>query len=130
MFLRKTVKRYKGQVYTHHLLVETVSTPQGPRQKTICSLGDLSPGPRQKWVSLVGRVEAALHGQASLEGPDPLVEGIVERIRSATGESPRLAGDIVAIHTDQVSLEEAREAGPVHVGHQPRERQHRPIPGR
>lgn len=118
VFIRKTVKRYKEQIYTHYLLVETVSTPKGPRQKTICSLGDLSPGPRQKWVGLVGRVEAALRGQVSLEGPDPLIEGIVGRIRSAQGESPKPDGDIVAIHTDQVSLEEAREAGPVHVGHQ------------
>lgn len=119
MFIRKTVKRYKEQIYTHYLLVETVSTPKGPRQRTICSLGDLSPGPRKKWMGLVGRVEAALRGQASLEGPDPLVEGIVGRIRSAQVESPtKPDGDIVAVHTDQVSLEEAREAGPVHVGHQ------------
>jgi transposase len=118
VFIRKTVKRYKEQTYTHYLLVETVSTPKGPRQKTICSLGDLSPGPRQKWAALAGRVEAALRGQVSLEGPDPLIEGIVGRIRSAQRESPQDDGDIVAVHTDQVSLEEAREAGPVHVGHQ------------
>ena len=118
VFIRKTVKRYKEQTYTHYLLVETVSTPKGPRQRTICSLGDLSPGPRQKWAALAGRVEAALRGQVSLEGPDPLIEGIVGRIRSVQGESPQPAGDIVAVHTDQVSLEEAREAGPVHVGHQ------------
>ena len=118
VFIRKTVKRYKEQTYTHYLLVETVSTPKGPRQRTICSLGDLSPGPRQKWAALAGRVEAALRGQVSLEGPDALIEGIVGRIRSAQGESPQPDGDIVAVHTDQVSLEEAREAGPVHVGHQ------------
>jgi len=69
-------------------------------------------------MGLVGRVEAALRGQASLEGPDPLVEGIVGRIRLTQGESPKPAGDVIAVHTDQVSLEEAREAGPVHVGHQ------------
>jgi transposase len=118
VFIRKTVKRYKEQTYTHYLLEETVSTPKGPRQKTICSLGDLSPGPRQKWAVLAGRVEAALRGQVSLESPDPLIEGIVGRIRSAQEESPQPDGDIVAVHTDQVSLEEAREAGPVHVGHQ------------
>jgi transposase len=118
VFIRKTIKRYKEQVYTHYLLVETVSTPKGPRQKTICSLGDLSPGPRQKWVGLVGRVEAALRGQVPLGEPDPLVEGIVGRIHSATGQTPRPDEDVVAVHTDQVSLEAAREAGPVHVGHQ------------
>ena len=117
MFIRKTVKRHNGRSYSTYLLVESVRTPEGPRQKTICSLGDLSPGPRQKWLGLVNRVEAALQGQAPLDGPDPLVEGIVDKIRSV---EPRLRrdDDIVAVHTDQVSLEKAREAGPVHVGHQ------------
>jgi transposase len=117
VFIRKTVKRHNGRSYTTYLLVESIRTPQGPRQRTICSLGDLSPGPRQKWLGLVNRVEAALQGQVPLDGPDPLVEGIVDKIRSA---EPRLRqdDDIVAVHTDQVSLEKAREAGPVHVGHQ------------
>lgn len=116
MFIRKTVKRYKDRTYTHYLLVETVSTPQGPRQRTICSLGDLSPGPREKWLGLAGRIEAALQGQEPLNGPDPLVDDIVGRIRSAGQD--RRGSDVVAVHTDQVSLEEARVAGPVHVGHQ------------
>jgi transposase len=115
VFIRKTVKRYKDRIYTTYLLVEAVSTPQGPRQRTICSLGDLSPGPRGKWLGLVGRIEAALQGQVLLEGPDPLVDDIVGRIRAA-GEVQR-GSDVVAVHTNQVSLEKAREAGPVHVGH-------------
>jgi transposase len=117
VFIRKTTKRYKDRVYTNYVLVESVSTPQGPRQKTICSLGDLSPGPRQKWLGLAKRIQAALQGQAPLGDPDPLVEGIVARIRAA---APGLAeaGAIVSIYADQVSLEEAREAGPIHVGHQ------------
>lgn len=118
MFIRKTVKRYKDQTYTNYLLVESVSTPQGPRQRTICSLGDLSPGPREKWLSLANRIEAALQGQVPLEGPDPLVDDILGRIRSAGQGPSRRDADIVAVHTDQVSLEKAREAGPVHVGHQ------------
>ena len=118
MFIRKTVKRYKDRTYTNYLLVETLSTPQGPRQRTLCSLGDLSPGPRSKWLGLVDRIEAALQGQVPLEGPDPLVEDIVGRIRSAGQGLPQRNGNVVAVHTDQVSLEKAREAGPVHVGHQ------------
>jgi transposase len=115
VFIRKTVKRHNGRTYSTYLLVEAVRTPQGPRQKTICSLGDLSPGPRQKWLGLADQVEAALQGQVALEDPDPLVEGIVERIRSA---GPVLAPDVMAVHTNQVSVEKAREAGPVHIGHQ------------
>lgn len=118
MFIRKTVKKYKGQVYTNYLLVETVSTPRGPRQKTICSLGDLSPGPREKWASLVGRVAAALQGQASLDAPDPLVQALVARIHSSVEGTVPQADDVVAVYPDQVSMEEARAAGCVHVGHQ------------
>ena len=118
VFIRKTVKRYKERTYTNYLLVETVSTPQGPRQKVICSLGDLSPGPSAKWHRLVRRVEAALQGQASLEGPEPLVDSIVGRIRRASASEPSRLDDIVSVHTDQVSVERAREAGPIHVGHE------------
>lgn len=118
MFIRKTVKRHHGRSYVTYLLVESVRTPQGPRQKVICSLGDLSPGPRAKWLGLVDRVEAALQGQMSLDDPDPLVDGIVGKILSAQRDRLDRDNDIVAVHTDQVSLEKAREAGPVHVGHQ------------
>lgn len=118
MFIRKTVKRYKGKTYTNYLLVETESTPRGPRQRTICSLGDLSPGPRSKWLGLVGRIEAALQRQMPLDSSDPLVDAIVGRIRSAEEDQLSRGNDVVAVHTHQVSLEKAREAGPVHVGHQ------------
>jgi transposase len=113
VFIRKTVKRYKDKTYTNYLVVETVTTPQGPRQRTICSLGDLSPGPKSKWPGLIGQVEATLLGQASLEGEQPLVTEIVTRVRNATSR-----GDIVCVHTDRLRQEKPREAGPVHVGHQ------------
>src|SRR5215210_6642095 len=76
VFIRKTVKRYKDKTYTNYLLVETVSTPQGPRQRTLCSLGSLPPGPKSKWPGLIGRVEAALLGQTSLESQDPFTWAI------------------------------------------------------
>lgn len=113
MFIRKTTKRYKDKTYTNYLVVETVSTPQGPRQRTICSLGNLAPGPKSKWPGLVSQVEAALSGQASLETSDPLVTAVAARVRDSTSRQ-----DLVSIHTDQVRQEKPREAGPVHVGHQ------------
>ena len=71
MFIRKTVKRYKGKTYTNYLVVETVTTPQGPRHRTLCSLGSLPPGPKSKWPGLIGQVEAALSGQTSLKAQAP-----------------------------------------------------------
>jgi len=113
VFIRKTVKRYKDKTYTNYLVVETVTTAQGPRQRTLCSLGSLSPGPKSKWPRLIDQVEAALSGQTSLAVQDPLVTEVSARVRKAIS-----CQDIVSVHTDQVRQEEAREAGPVHVGHQ------------
>jgi transposase len=113
VFIRKTVTRYKDKTYTNYLVVETVTTPQGPRHRTLCSLGPLSPGPKSKWPGLIGQVEAALAGQTSLRTQAPLVTEVVNRVRTATNRQ-----DLVSVHTDQLRQEEAREAGPVHVGHQ------------
>ena len=41
MFLKPTRKTVRGKTYTNHLLVESISTPDGPRHRTICSLGSL-----------------------------------------------------------------------------------------
>ena len=60
MFVRKTHRCHKGQTYTNYVLVESVRTPKGPRQKVACSLGDLSPRPREQWLELARKVETAL----------------------------------------------------------------------
>ena len=128
MFVRKTNRRYKDKTYTNYLLVESVSTPKGPRQKVVCSLGDLSPRPAKEWLELARKVENALVGQINLfSDPDPEVEQIVERVRDRrTQSSPHRAetssepapNDLVAVHTERVSAVHHRSAGPVHVGFQ------------
>src|SRR5208283_5331276 len=55
MYIRKTRKSHKGKTYTNYLLVESVSTPKGPRQRIICSLGSLAPAPSQQWLDLAHR---------------------------------------------------------------------------
>jgi hypothetical protein len=50
MYIRKSTRSYKSRTYTNYLLVESVHTPKGPRQRTVCSLGDLSPRPREEWL--------------------------------------------------------------------------------
>ena len=47
MYLRKSTRRYKDKTYINHLLVESVQTARGPRQRTICSLGSLDPAPAE-----------------------------------------------------------------------------------
>jgi hypothetical protein len=47
MYIRKSIRSYKGATYTNYVLVESVHTAKGPRQRAICSLGDLSPPARR-----------------------------------------------------------------------------------
>jgi hypothetical protein len=37
MYIRKSTRSYKGKIYSNYALVESVQTPKGPRQTTICS---------------------------------------------------------------------------------------------
>jgi hypothetical protein len=124
MYIRKTKRVYKGKSYTNHLLVESVLTAKGPRQRTICSLGSLQPAAHQQWLALAHKMESALQGQLSLSGSQPPPALLVARARkgrshrreSATVRQP--PGSFVLIDTDHVDTEEHREAGTVHVGHQ------------
>lgn len=60
MYLRKVQRHYKDKVYVHYLLVESIYTPKGPRQKIMCSLGDLKPKPIAGWLALLQDAVAAL----------------------------------------------------------------------
>lgn len=124
MYIRKTTRLYKGKSYTNHLLVESVVTAKGPRQRTICSLGNLEPAPSEQWLALAHKLESALQGQQSLspsQAPPPLQlararQGRRQRRESAAVGQPATA--LVLIDTERVATEEHREAGTVHVGHQ------------
>jgi transposase len=118
MYIRKTTKISKGKTYTHYLLVESVHTPKGPRQRTICSLGSLGPGPLEQWHALARKVEAALAGQRSLEPTALPLEPRVDKAPPGPQRPGPATGPGTPVDPEQVALEEAREAGPVHVGHQ------------
>jgi hypothetical protein len=130
MYVRKTTRRYKDKVYTNYLLVESIHTSKGPRQKVICSLGDLSPRSPEEWLRLARKVEDALVGQSHLftNSDDPKVERIVQQVRQRPQRAASPAADAaletdpttdrVAVHTDRVTGREYRAAGPVHVGFQ------------
>ena len=115
MFIKRTTRRVGGKTYVNHLLVESVATPHGPRHRTICSLGSLAPAPEEQWYALAQKLSSALGGQTTLV-PDPAVDALAAQLRPARHHPAR--SDVVAIHTDQVDTEDAREVGAVHVGHQ------------
>ena len=129
MYIRKSSRTYKDKTYSNYVLVESVLTHKGPRQKIICSLGDLRPRPKAEWLALAHKLSSALSGQADLvagQAPDPELQELLGRVQSAAPPSlpadplppPAAAPDLVAVHVDQVRTEESREAGPVHAGYQ------------
>src|SRR6202162_2687683 len=133
MYIRKSIRSYHGRTYTNYVLVESVHTAKGPRQKTICSLGDLSPRPREAWIEFARKIEDALLGQSHLLDTDESeVADIVDRVRPRRrnnqprgGEHPPPPaplpadrGALIKVDPTRVATERHREAGPVHVGYQ------------
>src|SRR5437870_3577802 len=133
MYIRKSIRSYGGRTYSNYVLVESVHTPKGPRQKTVCSLGDLSPRRREDWLKLAHRIEDALVGQSDLlDRNDPQVAEIVSRVRARRRNDerpdaqrppppslPHASGrTLINVDASGVATERHREAGPVHVGYQ------------
>jgi hypothetical protein len=137
MYIRKASRTVHGKTYFNYLLVESRLTPKGPRQKVVCSLGDLSPRPQPQWLELARKLENALSGQQDLfasASPDPALEALVAKVktgprrRRARQDQPAPAASVepgqekIAVVTGAVRSEQSREAGPVHVGYQFRQR--------
>ncbi|MBT9166530.1 MAG: hypothetical protein DDT25_01218 [Chloroflexi bacterium] len=119
MFIKRTTKRVGAKTYLNHLLVESVITPRGPRHKIVCSLGSLAPAAPAEWLGIAHRIDHALRGQPELI-PDEQLDAVVERVRQPRPQRTPAGkiSDLVEIHTDQIELDDVREAGPVYVGHQ------------
>jgi transposase len=130
MFIRKKKGQYKEKTYTNYQLVESLRTPEGPRQKVVCSLGNLKSRSRIEWLKLARKVEAALQGQLDLmEEYDEEVTDIVNKVHEQrekdrpeakktkeTDGAPQ-SDDLVTVRTNGLKTELHREAGPVHVGY-------------
>ena len=88
-------------------------------------MGSLEPAPKAQWLTLARKLKSALAGQQTFL-PDPQVVPLAATITAAhpaaatQQQAPpqALASEVVAGQADQVEVEVAREAGPVHVGHQ------------
>src|SRR5919109_644886 len=90
MFLRPHQRSKDGKEHTYWTLVETVRTPQGPRQKTLCYLGELNGSAQARWLKTIevfneqGEVQQLKLFPSHLEVPedDPQVARVlVNRVR-------------------------------------------------
>ncbi len=53
MFLRPNHRDKDGKDHTYWSLVETVRTPDGPRQRTLCYLGELNGSAQARWLKVI-----------------------------------------------------------------------------
>jgi transposase len=53
MFLRRHERYKDGKDHTYWSLVETVRTPDGPRQRTLCYLGELNGSAQSRWLKTI-----------------------------------------------------------------------------
>jgi len=90
MFLRSHGRSKDGKDHTYWSLVETVRTPNGPRQKTLCYLGELNSSAQARWLKTVevfneqGEVQQLKLFPSHVEAPadDPQVARVlVKRVR-------------------------------------------------
>lgn len=66
MFLRQHTRSKDGKDHTYWSLVETVRTPEGPRQRTVCYLGELNHSAPQRLLAQLGMALPA-HFNLNLE---------------------------------------------------------------
>jgi transposase len=90
MFLRPNRRSKDGKEHTYWSLVETVRTVDGPRQRTLCYLGELNSSAQARWLKTVevfneqGEREQLKLFPAQVEAPgdDPQVARVlVNRVR-------------------------------------------------
>jgi len=53
MFLRPHHRDKDGKRHTYWSLVETIRTPDGPRQRTLCHLGELNDSAQGRWLKTI-----------------------------------------------------------------------------
>lgn len=84
MYLRSNIRRKDGKTHTYWELVESVRTANGPRQKSVAYLGELTPSERKGWAELQVRIQdpaIRLLRQASLIEESPSIEDVPETVR-------------------------------------------------
>lgn len=127
MFIRETAKSQKGKKYVQHQLVESIRTPNGPRQRLLLNLGFLDLQ-RDQWKELANTIESELCGEQSLFPVNPEVEklarhyaGVIikERLNKESEkieqEPDTEESEYETVDINSVSTSDARTIGIEHV---------------
>ena len=103
MFLRSHGRSKDGKEHTYWSLVETIRTAEGPRQRTLCYLGELNGSAQARWLKTI----EAFNEQGEVQQLKLFPSHI-----EAPADDPQVAR--VLIH--KVRLERTREFGACYVG--------------
>ena len=103
MFLRQHTRSKDGKDHTYWSLVETVRTPDGPRQRTLCYLGELNHSAQVRWLKAIEVFnEQGERRQLKLFPSDV--------------EPPENDSEVARVRLSQVRLERVRQFGTCFLG--------------
>jgi len=103
MFLRRHSRSKDGKAHAYWSLVETVRTPDGPRQRTLCYLGELNDSAQARWLKTIEVFNA--------QG-----ESRQLKLFASDVEPPADDSAVARVRLDQVRLERSRRFGDCFLG--------------
>src|SRR5437870_4727895 len=103
MFLRSNHRIKDGKDHTYWSLVETVRTPDGPRQRTLCYLGELNGSAQARWLK-------------TIEVFNEQGESHQLKLFPSDVEPPEDDAAVARVRLDQVRLERSRWFGDCFLG--------------
>ena len=103
MFLRAHQRSKDGKAHTYWSLVETVRTSGGPRQRTLCYLGELNGSAQARWLKSIEVFNE---------------QGEIEQLKlfPADEEVPQDDPQVARVLVHQVRLERTRQFGACYLG--------------
>jgi len=103
MYLRLNHRKKDGKEHTYWSLVETVRTADGPRQRTLCHLGELNGSAQARWLKTIEIFNADGKGRQLQLFPSDL-------------EVPGNDVEVARVQIHKVRLERVREFGGCFLG--------------
>jgi hypothetical protein len=103
MFLRSHRRDKEGKPHQYWSLVETVRTVQGPRQRTLCYLGELNGSAQSRWLK-------------TIEVFNEQGESSQLKLFPADAEVPADDPEVARVLVNQVRLERTRQFGACFLG--------------
>ena len=105
MFLRAHGRSKDGKQHRYWSLVETIRTPDGPRQRTLCYLGELNDSAQARWLKTIEVFNE--HGEAQQL-----------KLFPSEVKPPANDRDVAQVVLQKVRLERTRQLGPCYLGWQ------------